>query len=104
MAFVNKEKGELARAVVRKLISEFGSEIEENEKLVAFRVEAIVENDDHKALKGFSQGMFEIRMTEMRLHKLVREMVSNMAKAAANGEDTVVGAFSPLCGDDDDES
>ena len=73
MSFVNKEKGELARAVVRKLISEYGPEIEEDEKLVAFRVEAIVENEDHKAVKGFSQGLFEVRMVKMRLDRMLKE-------------------------------
>lgn len=96
MSFVNKEKGELARAVVRKLISEYGPEIEENEELVAFRVEAIVENEDHKAVKGFSQGLFEVRMVKMRLDKMLKEA------AEAAFEDKPVEAMA-FTGDVNDE-
>ena len=65
------------KAIVKALLSERklpdGSMIEEDEKLVAFRVEAIVENEDHKAVKGFSQGLFEVRMVKMRLDRMLKE-------------------------------
>ena len=74
------ERGNIARDVVRKLICEFGGGVDDDEKIVAIRVEAIVEGKDHRGIKGFSSGAFDVRKAKLDLSKLIEKEITHMLK------------------------